>query len=57
MTLFPGQKGFVDATMETPAGTLLFWIMVMVFDVAGFPVGQAMSEVIIHDTMSPDAGI
>jgi hypothetical protein len=53
----PGQNGLDDATMETPARRLLFWIMVIIFDVAGFPVGQAMLEVRIHNTKSPDTGI
>lgn len=42
-----------DAVMATLAVTLVFTVMVMEFEVAGFPVAQARLEVITHLITSP----
>ena len=57
VTEFPGQNGFVDALILIPAGRFELTIIVIEFDVAGLPVGQAMLEVRMQDTRSPDAGL
>ena len=56
VTEFPGQNGFVDAAMVIPAGRFAFTTIVIEFDVAGFPTGQAIFEVITHKTTSPLLG-
>lgn len=48
----PGQNGFDDAAMVTPAGRFELTIIVIVFDVDGLPSGQAMLEVKIQVTKS-----
>ena len=53
----PGQKGFDDAIMVTPARRFELTIIVIVFEVAGLPSGQAMLEVRKHDTRSPFDGL
>ena len=53
----PGQKGFGTAVMDTPAGTPRVPVIVMVFDVAGFPEVQASDEVRTQVTTSPDTGL
>jgi hypothetical protein len=53
----PGQKGFDDATMVTPAGRIELTIIIIVFDVAGFPVVHCAPEVRMHKTRSPFAGL
>jgi hypothetical protein len=53
----PGQKGLDDAAMVTPAGRFELTIIVIMFDVAGLPSGQAILDVNIHDTKSPFDGL
>jgi hypothetical protein len=53
----PGQKGFDEATMVTPAGRFELTIIVITFDVAGFPVVHCAPEVRIQRTRSPFAGL
>ena len=53
----PGQKGFGLAAMKTPAGRPILPVMVIVFDVAGFPDVQGREEVITQVTRSPDTGL
>ena len=57
VTDVPGQKGFGFAIIEIPAGSPVFPIIVIELEVAGFPVGQATEEVIIHVTRSPETGL
>ena len=51
--LFPGQNGLVDAVIETPAGRLGSSTIVIAFDVAGFPIGQAIFDIITQEITSP----
>ena len=53
VTELPGQNGFVEAEMLIPAGRLAFTTIVIEFDVAGFPTGQAIFDVITQETTSP----
>jgi hypothetical protein len=53
----PGQKGLEDAVIETPAGRLLFSIIVIVLLRAGLPDVQVADEVRTQETRSPFAGI
>jgi hypothetical protein len=57
VTKDPGQKGFDDAAMVTPAGRFELTIIVIVFDVAGLPRGQAMLEDNTQVTKSPFKGL
>jgi len=41
VTELPGQNGFVEAEMDIPAGRFAFTTIVIEFDVAGLPTGQA----------------
>ena len=52
----PGQKGFGVAVIDTPAGRFALTTMVMAFDEAGFPIGQAMFEFKMQVTTSPLLG-
>ena len=52
----PGQKGFGVAVIDIPAGRFALTIIVMEFDVAGLPIGQAMFEFKTHVTTSPLLG-
>jgi hypothetical protein len=52
----PGQNGFEVAVMVTPAGRFELTIIVMAFDVAGFPTGQAIFEFKTQVTTSPLLG-
>jgi len=45
------------AIIETLTGELVFSTIVILFDVAGFPVGQLILEFITHVTRSPFDGI
>jgi hypothetical protein len=53
----PGQKGFDDAAMVTLAERFELTIIVITFDVAGLPSGQAILEVKIQVTKSPFDGL
>jgi hypothetical protein len=50
VTLFPGQKGLLDAAMLTPAGRLLFSTIVIVMLDAGLLDVHSSDEVRIHFT-------
>ena len=45
VTLVPEQIGFAEAVMLTLTGRFGFTVIVTVFEVAGFPVGQVALEV------------
>ena len=53
VTDVPGQNGLVGVEMETPAGRLVLTIIVIAFDIAGFPVTQLADEVTSQVTTSP----
>ena len=53
----PGQKGFGTALMLTPAGNPVSTIIVMQFEVAGFPETQGREEFRIQQTISPATGV
>jgi hypothetical protein len=53
----PGQKGFDDAVMVTPAGRFELTIIVIIFEVAGLPVVHCAPEVSMQRTWSPFAGL
>ena len=57
VTADPGQKGFDDATMVTPAGKLLLTVINSVLLVIGLFMGQGIDDVNTHDTRSPFAGL
>ena len=57
VTLVPAQTGLADAVMETLTGNKGFTVMVIVFEVAGFPVAQISFDVIMQETMSPFTGM
>ena len=57
MTDDPGQKGLLDAAMLTPAGRLLFCIIVIVMLDAGLFVVQVSEEVSVQETKSPFSGV
>ena len=57
VTGFPGQKGLGVALIDTPAGRVLLTIIVIVFDVAGFPLVQSDEEVKMQVTTSPFIGV
>ena len=57
VTLFPGQKGLLDAAMLTPAGKLLLIVINSVLLVIGLVIGHAILEVSTQDTISPFAGL
>ncbi len=56
VTDVPEHTGFADAAIEILTGRFGFTVMVTVFDVAGFPVGQVALEVRIHWTEFPLTG-
>jgi hypothetical protein len=53
VTLIPWQTGFWDATIDKLTGRFGFTVMVIVFDVAGFPVAQVKLEVRAQVTVFP----
>jgi len=56
ITELPGQNGFVEAVMLIPAGRFALTIIVIEFDVAGLPIGQAIFDVRTQETTSPLLG-
>ena len=56
VTAVPGQNGFAEAAMVTPAGRVELTIMAMEFDVAGLPIGQEIFEFNSQNTTSPLLG-
>jgi len=56
VTDVPAQTGFREGAMETLTVTLVFSAIVIVFETAGFPVGQGILEFSRQDTISPLAG-
>jgi hypothetical protein len=57
VTELPRQNGFVGVAMETLTGRLGLTVIVTALLVAGFPVGQRVSEVRIQVTISPLFGM
>jgi len=58
VTASPAHTGFWEATIETLTGSGLATVMVIEFEVAGFPVTQdPRFDVIKHLTTSPFMGI
>jgi RNase P/RNase MRP subunit p29 len=53
----PGQKGFDDATMVTPAGKLLLTVINSVLLVIGLFIGQEIDDVNVQLTRSPFRGL
>ena len=56
VTEVPLHMGLDVAFIATLTGELLFSTIVILFDVAGFPVGQAILEFITQETTSPLLG-
>ena len=52
----PAQTGFADAATDTLTGSNGFTVMVMVFDVAGLPVGHVALEVKTHAMVFHEVG-
>ena len=50
VTGIPEQTGFTEAVIETDTAIFWFTVMVIVFEVAGFPEAQIAFEVKIHFT-------
>ena len=57
VTDVPGQNGFDEATIVTPAGMFAFTIIVIVFDCAGFPEVHVSEDSSEHVTKSPFIGL
>jgi hypothetical protein len=57
VTGVPAQTGFNEGVIKTLATTLLSSIIVIVFEVAGFPVGQGTLEFNSQETISPFTGL
>jgi hypothetical protein len=56
VTDVPEHTGFADAAIETLTGRFGFTVILIVFDAAGFPVGQVALEVKTQETKSLLAG-
>jgi hypothetical protein len=56
VTEVPEHTGLVDAAIETLTGKFGFTVMVTVFEIAGFPVGQVALDVKTQETASPLTG-
>jgi hypothetical protein len=57
VTGVPAKTGLADAVMDTLTGSSGFTIIVMVLDVAGFPVVHVALEVTTHVTALPLEGL
>lgn len=57
VTCVPAHTGFEDALMVILTGRLGLTVMQIVFEFAGFPVGQLMLEVRMQAIQSPFTGI
>ena len=57
VTLSPSQMGFAEGVIETLQGRLLLTIIVIVLEVAGFPLAQVMLELNMQMITSPLAGV
>ena len=55
--MVPLQTEFCDGAMDKLTVTFVFSTIVIVFDVAGFPVGQGTLEFRIQVTTSPLVGM
>jgi hypothetical protein len=53
ITGVPWHAGFMEAVIETLAGKFGLTIIIIEFDVAGFPVGQDTFDVSSQVTISP----
>ena len=56
VTDVPEHTGLADDAIETLTGKFGFTVMVTVFEVAGFPVGQIAFEVSTQETASLFSG-
>ena len=45
VTAVPSQTGFADAAIETLTGSIRLTVIVIIFEVAGFPVGQVAFDI------------
>ena len=52
VTDVPEHTGFAEAKIETLTGRFGFTVILMVFDTAGFPIGQVAFEVRLQITIS-----
>ena len=52
----PAQTGLADAAIDTLTGSTWFTVMVIVLDVAGFPVVQVALEITTQVIVLPLAG-
>ena len=57
VTGIPEHTGFVEAMIETLTGIFALTVIVIVLEVAGFPVAQVAFDVNKHFTWSPFAGL
>ncbi len=57
VTEVPEQTGLAEAVIVALTGSDELTVIVIVFDVAGFPVAQTSFEVIVQVTKSPFTGI
>ena len=56
-TNVPAQTGLPDEEIVMDTGKFGLTVMMIWFDVAGFPVGQIAFEVRMQDTRSPGPGM
>jgi hypothetical protein len=56
VTDVPEHTGFADAEIETLTGRVGFTVTLIVFDAAGFPVGQVALEVKTQEAASLFSG-
>jgi hypothetical protein len=56
VTDVPAQTGFADAVMVTLTGNAGLTVIVITFEVAGFPVGQTAFEVSTQEITCPLRG-
>ena len=57
VTEVPAQTGFAEGAIITLTGRFGLTVMVIAFDVAGFPVGQIALEVSTQVIASPLTGV
>ena len=56
VTGIPAQTGLFDAKIEIFTGRFGFTVIIIVLEVAGFPVGQIALDVKMQDIWSPETG-
>ena len=57
VTGIPEHTGLIEAAIDTLTDMFELTVMAIVFDVAGFPVGQIAFDVKMHFTWSPFDGV